>query len=120
MSVSRGKEHEFLGMKICLKENGTVSIDMKEYVKKAIDEFPDDIVKNASTPATRFLFDVRDDVAKLDKSRAEAFHSTVAKLLYICKRSRLDIQNAVGFLTTRVSRSDEDDWKKLKRLLQYL
>jgi hypothetical protein len=56
----------------------------------------------------------------LDKSKADIFHSTVAKLLYICKRCRLDIQNTVGFLTTRVSKPDEDDWKKLKRVLQYL
>ena len=100
MSVSRGKEHEFLGMKISLKENGTVTIDMKEYVKKAIEEFPEDIVKNALTPASRFLFEVREDAPRLDSSKAEIFHSTVDRQLYICKRSRLDIQNAVAFLTT--------------------
>lgn len=120
MSVSRGRKHEFLGMKIELREDRTVSIDMKDYVKKAIQEFPVDIVKNASTPANRFLFDVREGVTPLDKSRAEIFHSTVARLLYICRRCRLDIQNAIGFLTTRVSKSDEDDWKKLVRVLQYL
>jgi AAA ATPase containing von Willebrand factor type A (vWA) domain len=120
MKVSRGKSHEFLGMKIVLRGDGTVSIDMKDYVKKAIDEFPVDIVKNAATPANRFLFEVREDVPDLDKERREIFHSTVARLLYICKRCRLDIQNAVAFLTTRVSRSDEDDWKKLIRVLQYL
>jgi Histone chaperone involved in gene silencing len=120
MKVSRGKTHEFLGMKIALRDNKTVSIDMKDYVKKAIDEFPVDIVKNASTPANRFLFEVREDVPKLDDHRKEIFHSTVARLLYICKRCRLDIQNAIAFLTTRVSKSDEDDWKKLIRVLQYL
>jgi hypothetical protein len=120
MTVSRGKEHEFLGMKISLKENGTVTICMKDYVKKALEEFPEDITRNASTPANRYLFDIREDVPKLSGSRAEIFHSTVARLLYICKRSRLDIQNAVAFLTTRVSKPDEDDWKKLKRVLQYL
>jgi hypothetical protein len=120
MKVSRGKEHEFLGMKIIFHDNGTVSVDMKEYIKKSINEFTEDIIKNASTPATRFLFKVRDDAKPLDKPRAEVFHRIVARLLYVCKRGRLDIQNAIGFLTTRVSRPDEDDWNKLKRVLQYL
>mmetsp|Transcript_13911 Transcript_13911/g.26194 ORF Transcript_13911/g.26194 Transcript_13911/m.26194 type:complete len:735 (+) Transcript_13911:3-2207(+) len=120
MKVSRGKEHDFLGMKIKFNENRTVSIDMCEYVKGAIDGFSEAITKSASTPATRYLFDIRDDAKALDKDRGDIFHSTVAKLLYICKRCRLDIQNAVAFLTTRVSKPDEDDWKKLKRVLQYL
>jgi AAA ATPase containing von Willebrand factor type A (vWA) domain len=120
MKVSRGKNHEFLGMKIAFHENKTVSIDMKDYVKEAIADFAEDIVRNAATPATRHLFDVREDSTPLNKERAEHFHSIVAKLLYICKRCRLDIQNAVAFLTTRVSKPDEDDWRKLKRVLQYL
>jgi len=82
---------------------------MKEYVKRAIEDVPEDIIKNASTPVNHFLFEVRDAVKKFDKARVEIFHSMVAKLLYICKRSHLDIQIAVAFLTTKVSRSDEDD-----------
>jgi Reverse transcriptase (RNA-dependent DNA polymerase). len=120
MSVTRGKELEFLGMKINLRSDRTVSIDMKDYVLGAIGSFSEDITRNAATPATRFLFDVREDAQRLDKDRAELFHSVTAKLLYISKRCRLDIQNAVGFLCTRVSKPDEDDWKKLKRVLQYL
>ena len=120
MSVLRGKEHEFLGMKFKLHENRTVSIDMKDYVKGAIDAFDEDIIKNAATPATRYLFDIREDAVQLNEERADHFHSIVAKLLYISKRCRLDIQNAVGFLCTRVSKPDEDDWNKLKRVLQYL
>jgi len=107
-------------MKIKFHGNSTVSIDMKDYVKEAINEFSESITRSAATPATRHLFDVRDDAKKLDKEQADMFHSTVAKLLYICKWCRLDIQNAVAFLTTRVSNPDEDDWKKMKRLLQYL
>ena len=48
------------------------------------------------------------------------FHNAVAKCLYLSKRSRPDIQTAVAFLTTRVKEPDEDDWKKLQRLLGYL
>jgi hypothetical protein len=44
----------------------------------------------------------------------------VAKALYISKRARPDIESTLAFLCTRVSSPDEDDWKKLKRILSYL
>ncbi len=45
-----------------------------------------------------------------------AFHHTVVQLT----RVRHNIQSAVAFLTTRVEAPDEDDWRKLKRVLNYL
>ena len=48
------------------------------------------------------------------------FHNMTAKALYICKRSRPDIQPAVSFLTTRVKAPDQDNWKKIVRMLGYL
>ena len=32
----------------------------------------------------------------------------------------VDIQKALGFLCKRVAEPDENDWEKLKRVLQYL
>ena len=63
---------------------------------------------------------MNENAEKLDKEKADLFHSVVAKLLYITKRSRPDIETAVAFLTTRVSKSDVDDFKKLKRVLPWL
>ena len=40
--------------------------------------------------------------------------------MFVCKRYRLDTQVAVAFLTTRVRKPDEDDWKKLIRLVKYI
>ena len=42
------------------------------------------------------------------------------QLLFACTRCRKYIQTAVAFLTTRVQEPDEDDWKKLCRVLEYL
>jgi hypothetical protein len=121
MTVSRGEEHEFLGMKITLsKKNNTAKINMKESIKEALSDFLEDVVKNTATPATRYLFNVKEDSPSLDEARAENFHSIAAKLLYISRRCRLDIQTALGYLTTRVSCPNEDDWAKLRRVLQYL
>ena len=47
-------------------------------------------------------------------------HSVTAKLLYITKRARPDIETGVAFLTTIVSKSTEEDWKKLKRIITFL
>jgi len=44
----------------------------------------------------------------------------VAQLLYISKRSRPDLAPSVPFLTTRVCKPSEDDWKKLRMVIEYL
>jgi hypothetical protein len=51
---------------------------------------------------------------------AEFFHHMTAKLLFLCKRARPDIQTTVAFLSTRVKGPDTDDYKKLRRVIQYL
>jgi len=121
MTVNRGKRHEYLGMWLDYSTPGKVKIDMKDYVEKMINEFSYELPeRNVNSPAAKHLFDVQENARKLDKAMAEEFHTMVAKALFLCKRARPDIQVAVAFLTTRVQESDEDDWKKLLRLLQYL
>ena len=41
-------------------------------------------------------------------------------LLFVSKRARPDIQVAIAFLSTRTTKSDNDDWKKLGRVIGYL
>jgi hypothetical protein len=41
-----------------------------------------------------------------------AFHTIVAKALYVTKQARPDTNLAIAFLTTRVRAPDTDDWKK--------
>ena len=48
------------------------------------------------------------------------FHHIVVKLLYLCRRTQQDIQTAIAFLYTRVKELDNDDYKKLTRVIQYL
>ena len=44
----------------------------------------------------------------------------VAKLLFLSKRRCPDIKPTITFLTTRVRNTDEDDRKKLQRVISYL
>ena len=120
MSITRGKKHTYVGINFEFKANGTVDVEMEDYMKECIEEFPEEITKASTSPATQFLFDVNDDCDPLSPDNMEIFHKIVAKLLFACKRARPDIQTVVAFLTTRVSKSNDDDWKKLKRCLQYL
>jgi hypothetical protein len=48
------------------------------------------------------------------------FHHNTAKLLFLSKRARPDIQLAVAFLCTQVQHPDMDDYKKLGQLMKYL
>jgi hypothetical protein len=118
--VHCGKIHEYLGMTIDYSEDGKVKFMMHDYVQGILDEAPADMMGFAVTPAASNLFTVRKDAGNLDDERSEAYHRITAKLLYLCKRARPDLQPTVAFLTTRVTQPDTDDWKKLTRCVRYL
>ena len=120
VKVTRGKKHKYLGMTFDYSVPGSVRIDMNDYIESFLELFPEDVYGSAATPATEALFKVNEDCPKLSESKAQDFHTSVAKALFLCKRARPDIQVAVAFLTTRVTEPDEDDWKKLVRLMKYL
>jgi len=93
---------------------------MYEYVKKLVEEAPDDMTGVTKTPAGNHLFTTNPDCDKLPEKTVQVFHHIVAKLLYLCKRIRQDIQTAVAFLCTRVKHPDSDDHKILTHVIQYL
>ena len=51
ITVSLGNTHTFLGMQISFNENGTVSIDMSDYIIEVLQDFPDKLNKSATSPA---------------------------------------------------------------------
>jgi hypothetical protein len=64
------------------------------------------------------LLTVNEDCKKLSTDVSAAFHTVVAKLLYIGKQARLDMSLSVAFLITRVRAPDTDDWGKLSHLME--
>jgi len=66
------------------------------------------------------LFNVDEGATKLSEKNAQLFHQIVAKLLYLCRITRQDIQTAIEFLCTRVNIPDEDDYKQLGQVIPYL
>ena len=98
LTKSRGKVHEYLKMTIDFSTVGKVRFSMIDYVQGMLDEAPEDIGGEAATPASRYLFEVDEECTKLDAETADLFHHITAKLLFLCKRARPDIQTAVVFL----------------------
>ena len=124
--VHDGPIQDYLGVDHDYGEKGVVKMSMIKHISKIFEDFPDEIGKTASSPASDHLFQVRDadecerEKKYLSAEMKKAFHHSVAQLLFVATRVRRDIQTAVAFLTTRVKKPDEDDWGKLKRVLKYL
>jgi len=106
LTITRGKRHQYLGMQIDYTKKKQVQITMYDYIHNMLNELPPDMDGGATTPAANHLFSVNQEAQKLNEKSAEMFHHNVAKLLYLCKRARPDIQTAVAFLTTRVKKPD--------------
>jgi len=119
MNVTRGKSHTYLGIDFEIRK-GKVILRMTDYLKECIHAYGEAINTSATSPANNGLMSVDENSIKLDESRKVKFHHITAKLLHICKRVRLDLQVAVGFLCTRVKNPTEQDWLKLRRVLQYI
>jgi hypothetical protein len=109
--VHRGPFHDYLGMDPNYSQPSIAQISMIKYTTKVIDNFPETITTTCTTPAADHLFTVRDEQeAKfLPEQHAQAFHHTVAQLLFLCKHTQCDIQMAVSFLTTHVKWPNKED-----------
>jgi len=118
VKITTGEVHQYLGMVFDFSEKGKCRVTMPKFTEDIV--IKSKVVGTAATPATEFLYKVRDTAPKLDSVEAEEFHSIVASLQYLAKRTRPDILNPVVYLSTRVHCSDEDDWTKMMRVLKYL
>jgi len=120
LTTTRGRVLEYLGMTLDYSTKGKVKISMYNYIDKLLMELPSDMNGGVKTPAESHLFNVNKDAKKLQEDKAQLFHHLVAKLLYLLHRTRQYIQMAVAFLCTRVQSPEEDDYKKLTKVMQYL
>jgi hypothetical protein len=121
VKVTRGKVHEYLGMKLRYNIPGQAYIDMVDYVKHMLEGFPkDQVEKSSKSPWNDNVFKVDEKSIALNDSERELFHTVVAQGLFLCKRARPDIAPAIAFLTTRVQHPTQEDWMKLVKMMRYL
>jgi len=101
LSVNRGKKHEYLGINIDFSTPGKFNMSMIPYIKRNLDEAPEDMKGLATTPSADHLFKTH-DTTELDEDTSKTFHNIVAHLLFRCQRAQADIHTAVSFMCTRV------------------
>jgi hypothetical protein len=132
MKVHRGKTHKYLGMLLDFSHKGQCGVTMYDYIDVILQAY-DLVIKDHSdgyqivekncaktSTAPDNLFVVNEDYKKPSNVAAAAFHTIVAKALYVTKRARLDISLATAFLTMQVRSPNIEDWEKLRHLMEYL
>ena len=120
ISYDDGNTITYLGM--------LTSSSSDKYIDLSVPQFIDDLVSDLSisdsdlskSPASAKLFNILPSDPSLSNDDKEAFHTSVAKLLYLGKRARPDTLLAATLLCTRVRAPGNDDLKKLKRCVRYL
>ena len=118
--VERGKALNFLGMELEFIGNKQVAIGTVKYIKDMAEEFGIDLLKKVSSPAAKWLFTTNDKSPKLKQEMMDKYVRFVAKILWVEKRSRPDVETTVSFLVTRNKAPDKDDWCKLVRAMSWL
>jgi hypothetical protein len=108
--VKRGKDLNFLGMEIGFLEKGKLKLGLVQYITSMIEEleealepYGENLDRNYPHPAARWLFTVKSDTEDLAKEKADVFRKFVAKLIWVMKRGRPDVEPTISFLrSTRV------------------
>ena len=93
---------------------------MKAHIEESIDLFGEELITNVSSPEKKGLKIIYESSTRLEKKYEDILHSIVAKLLWVAKRGRPDIDPTISFLCTRETKITNEDKEKLRQLLQYL
>jgi hypothetical protein len=121
LTVTRGKIHEYLGMRLDFSTPGKLVISMEPYIKSMLDEMPADMFGRVVNPAAPHLFNINTtNPEHLTADESRLFVRMVMQLLFLSQRARPDLRTAVSFLCTRLQKPDKDDYKKLVRVMKYL
>ena len=119
VTAHRGRRIEYLGMVFDFNVSGEVTIYQKGFIEKLLGDCSD-MNGTAETPTTGDYFKIDNESKLLSSSLQERFHSVTQSLLYLSKRTRPDIQIAVGFLGRRVKKATEEDWNKISRVIRFI
>jgi hypothetical protein len=75
-AINQGRIHDHPGMTLDCSEPGCVKLDMRAWVKKTLDEMPEDVDGTATSPAADHPFKIVDGIENLAKPPAEREHVT--------------------------------------------
>ena len=97
-----------------------MKVDMIKHMKAMVTEFPEDLAGTSEDHAAPPDLFAASKGELLDKEKAEAYHTFVAKGLFACKRARPDIHPSIAILCTRVKDPRESDWAKSQHLMRFI
>ena len=119
LTIESGNQLTYLGMVLDISD-GEIKMRMDGYVYSVLESFPEyRAIRRSTTPAAMNLFKPGNGELLCDEDK-KRFHTTTARLLYLSKRTRPDIQLPVLYLCTRVKNPTTDDDVKLSKILGYL
>ena len=133
VTEKKGSKLDYLGMKIDFSIDGECAVSMSGYTERAaatwstahsiaLKEHPSLFggkpFKTYVAPCDAELFESSIS-PELPKRQRENYHSIVATMMYMAKRSRPDLLCTTALLSTRVASPTVADWYKLRRLMSY-
>jgi len=116
--IADNEDMKYIGLSIARNERMDVIIGMKDYTSRIIKEHGGQ--KMFSTPGEKLDFQVDNSPLLLNKSEIDLFHSQVAKLLFLAKRTRCDILLQVSHLASKVNAPTIKNRLQLDRVFGYL
>ena len=95
---------------------------MIKYLDSVLQEFLGHLGATTFSPYGDYLFKIcyKIEMQHLTEYQAKTFHNTVPQLLLVSASARQSVHISVGFLATRVTKPDKEEWVKLKRVFKYL
>ncbi len=113
-------QHDYLAMVLDYSIPGVLRMDMTNYVKSMVEDFPEELSGVGKFPWTHKLSTIDLMSKKLDDNRAKVFHTFVMKGMFLCNCGRQDIQPGIVFLATQTTEPNEGDWTKLVKIMTFL
>ena len=107
ITTVRGKKHDYLTMNLDYSDKGKLKIDMMYYIDNMIEEFLYEVNEQKAAPWNDKLFKVNKSVKKIDERKRAIVHAFVMKMMFLCKRARLDVEHAISYLSTRKNNPNE-------------
>ena len=88
IKATRGKVHDYLAMKLDYSEAGILKLDMRDYVKSMVQEFPEELNGKVKSPWNTNLFHVDQKSKLLDETRSKVFHTLRHERYVPCKKRK--------------------------------
>ena len=120
--VDLGKAEWFLSVEIEQKP-GLIQLHQQSEIRHIFSNMKDELTtKTPSTPIETKIYNTLKSPQgpTLSEEKQTKYRSVVGSLLYISEWTRPDISFAVSYLSTRLGRATNTDWKHLQRTVKFL